>query len=143
MCGKRKEKLKIKAKCKMFASWRIKLIFNFVYRSVECILEYLIHLGKKCYKYIISMPVLMLLVLLLYELINLSSHSSRQYICLIYYSFEGLQVSNRFISLIMSLIIIVSLIKYFCRKINYLKQWVRLNYATTHMRTNLYYTMRN
>ena len=89
------------------------------------------------------MPVLMLLVLLLYELINLSSHSSRQYICLIYYSFEGLQVSNRFISLIMSLIIIVSLIKYFCRKINYLKQWVRLNYATTHMRTNLYYTMRN
>ena len=78
------------------------------------------------------MPVLMLLVLLLYELINLSSHSSRQYICLIYYSFEGLQVSNRFISLIMSLIIIVSLIKYFCRKINYSKQWVRLNYATTH-----------
>ena len=79
-----------------------------------------------------SMPVLKLLVLLLYELINLSSHSSRKYICLIYYSFEGLQVSNRFISLIMSLIIIVSLIKYFCRKINYLKQWVRLHYATTH-----------
>ena len=39
VCRERKGKLKLKAKCRRFEWWRMKHIFNFVYRLVECIFE--------------------------------------------------------------------------------------------------------